>query len=497
MNLKLFTSLAFVFCTIISLSGQTTLTLQPGASQGQDALLHGLSSEVNVNYGSNAQFASVAWTFNGTPGVVRSAIKFDLSSIPTGARIDSAFLSLFAWDSVSGFGQHSTRSGSNAGWLQRITSDWDESTVTWNTAPTFSTQNQVALPASSSPTEDYLKIDVLSLVQDMVDDPSTSFGFMMSLQDETVFRLLNFASSNHADSSLHPKLVIVYEEQVFADTCITLQPNAAEGQDALLHGLPSEATVNYGSNAQLAANAWTFGGEGAVVRSALNFDFSGIPADARIDSAFLSLYAWDSLSGFGQHSTRSGANDVWIQRITSSWDESTVTWNTQPTFTTDNRVAIPASTSPTQDYLKIDVTPLLKDIVDNPTTSFGFLLSLQDESFYRLMNFASSDHADSTRHPKIKICYAENITSIKPPLLNQVKFELYPNPAKDWVRIVVQNPESSNITVEILNLQGQIVKKMPVARAGAELDVSGMSAGIYYVRITDGFKVSSKKLLLE
>ena len=167
MNPKLFTLGVFFFCINLALHGQTTLTLQPGPAQGQDALLHGLTSEVNVNYGSNGQFAANAWTFAGVEGVVRSVIKFDLSSIPRGARVDSAFLSLYAWDTTSGFEQHSTRSGSNAAWLQRVTSNWDEGTVTWNTAPSVSVQNQVALPASTSPNEDYLKIDVKSLPENI------------------------------------------------------------------------------------------------------------------------------------------------------------------------------------------------------------------------------------------------------------------------------------------------------------------------------------------
>ena len=176
-----------------------------------------------------------------------------------------------------------------------------------------------------------------------------------------------------------------------AQTTIVLQPGPIEGKDAFLHGLASESDNNFGSNAQLPADAWTFGGDAGIIRSIMEFDLSSIPAGAVINGAYLSLYSWDSSGGLGQHSTQSGSNDSWVQRITSSWDELTVTWNTPPSVDVINQVALPASTSSTQDYLDIDVSTLVQDMVDNPSTSFGFMLRLQDETYYRRMNFASSD----------------------------------------------------------------------------------------------------------
>jgi hypothetical protein len=52
------------------------------------------------------------------------------------------------------------------------------------------------------------------MVTNMVDSPLTSFGFMLLLQDETPYRDLIFASSNHADSSIRPKLVVSYNDPV-------------------------------------------------------------------------------------------------------------------------------------------------------------------------------------------------------------------------------------------------------------------------------------------
>src|ERR1043165_3873061 len=199
---------------------------------------------------------------------------------------------------------------------------------------------------------------------------------------------------------------------------LILQPDSACGKDALLHGLISERSVNYGQNAQFMANAWTYGGTPGRVRSVIEFDLASIPPGAIIDSAYLSLYAWGLPTGSGPHSSLTGSNIAWLRRVTSSWNESTVNWYTQPTATTMNQVTVPPSTSPSEDY-RINVTPLVQDMVLYPTGSFGFLFMLQTEAYYRRLNFCSSDHSDPLKRPKLEIFYTSavppNPTSFNPP----------------------------------------------------------------------------------
>jgi PKD repeat protein len=196
---------------VIVASPQFTITFQPDGAFGEDALLHGLPSVTDTNFGDNPEFAGNAWTFSGIPGVVRSVIDFDLAIIPDTVTITQAYLSLYAWDSDMGFGRHSTLSGSNACLLQRVITEWDENTVTWNTQPATTTQNEVILPESTSDTENYLNIDVTTLVKDMKSNPTESFGFMLKLETESYYRLMNFCSSDHTNPALRPKLVVKYK----------------------------------------------------------------------------------------------------------------------------------------------------------------------------------------------------------------------------------------------------------------------------------------------
>ena len=203
--------------------GQTNLILQPNSEEGKDALLHELESNRNSNYGYTHQFIASAWTFDGQPGIVRSVIDFDLSAVPSNANINNAYLSLYAWNSTVASGPHSSLSGSNACWLQRITENWEESSVTWNNQPGVTTQNQVTLPETSLPDLDYIDIDVTNLVKDMISDPENSHGFMIRLQEEQFYRRMNFCSSDHADSLKHPKLLIIFNDEVFPDSCFNIE----------------------------------------------------------------------------------------------------------------------------------------------------------------------------------------------------------------------------------------------------------------------------------
>ena len=82
--------------------------------------------------------------------------------------------------------------------------------MTWNTAPTTTTVNQVTMPMSTSLTQNYFNINVTQLAQVMVDTPATNYGFHFQLKTETYYRKLNFCSSDWTVASTRPKITIIY-----------------------------------------------------------------------------------------------------------------------------------------------------------------------------------------------------------------------------------------------------------------------------------------------
>jgi gliding motility-associated-like protein len=199
------------------------LVFQPDSVCGKDALLSNFLPD--QNYGDHPDFLATAWTSGGTPVVSRSLLYFDFSGIPTGTTVVSANLDLYHYFSPYNVG-HSTLDGSNAAKLYRITTNWDEHTVTWNTAPAYTTVNAVSLPASLSSSDNY-SVNVTTLVQDMINNPTNSFGFFFMLDSEFYYRSMLFASSDQSNPLLHPKLTLTVNSLPinYNAPCVSFSPS--------------------------------------------------------------------------------------------------------------------------------------------------------------------------------------------------------------------------------------------------------------------------------
>lgn len=207
---------------------EKTLVLQPGPNDGRDVSVANIEGDgggyANANNIHNPDLSAARWTFGeqgGGQGTFRAYIKFGaLYGLPDSVVIKSAKLSLFgvavgtaAPQGNSSFpGSPYTGSGEdNKCWLKRVTENWNERTITWNNKPPTTDQNQVEIPASTSQfNNDAVDLDVTKLVQDMLNDNKKTAGFCMQLQNESIYRTLNFASSRYSDATKHPKLVVVY-----------------------------------------------------------------------------------------------------------------------------------------------------------------------------------------------------------------------------------------------------------------------------------------------
>lgn len=191
------------------------ITLKPDSIAGKD--IHILSGYPNFNNDPFSEFLVVTWTCGGIPCTDRELIQFDLSVIPTNASLLSAKMNLYA--NPTPFTMPVANSGNNnACYIQRIINAWDEKTVTWNTQPNVTTIHQVVLPQSSSASQDYTNIDVTQLVQDMINDPTNSFGFMFRLINETHYNGHDFATSDYPDSTVWPSLTLCYKPSIKPDS---------------------------------------------------------------------------------------------------------------------------------------------------------------------------------------------------------------------------------------------------------------------------------------
>lgn len=130
--------------------------------------------------------------------------RFDISSIPLDASIIRATFYLFynKWTSTNPIGRMLN--------VYRITSDWNEDTVTWNTAPTY---NPVASAFSPVPAtvNVWMEWDVTSDIQEFVSG-TTNYGWR--LRDDNYWGTVNIPLSQfrtrEAGQELSPYLEIEY-----------------------------------------------------------------------------------------------------------------------------------------------------------------------------------------------------------------------------------------------------------------------------------------------
>ncbi len=202
-----------------------------------------------------------------------------------------------------------------------------------------------------------------------------------------------------------------------------LRPGPADGKDVIIQNTAGLSTtnVNFKNIApELSASEWTYfavgGGEGTI-RSLIKFaGLSAVPANAVVDSAFINFYGLSSYQTAPQGNSyfpgspynSYGDNKCWLQQVTSDWVDNVVTWNTQPSVTTDGQVEMAASTAQyNYNATHIDVTGLVKNMVATPAQNYGFMMKVQSEVLYRNMIFGSSWNTDSTKRPSLQVYYKQ------------------------------------------------------------------------------------------
>ncbi|MEP6794396.1 MAG: DNRLRE domain-containing protein [Saprospiraceae bacterium] len=455
--------IVILFSNSSLLLSQTTITLQPDGNEGKDAKIFSL--DALATFGDDLDFIAATWTFGGEAGTLRSIIQFDLSSIPPGAGILDARLSLFH-NNVS---QSAGHAGNNAAYLRRITEPWNESMVNWSSQPAYTTLDQIYLPESTSSEQDYENINVAPLIRDMIANPTQSFGFMFMLESEAVLHSMKFGSSDLGQPTRRPKLEITYSTNPVE--CITLQP-ATEGKDAKVFSLSPQN--NFGNDEDLIAATWTFGGSDGTLRGLMEFDLSSLPQNVLVTNAALSLYYNTTSASAGQD----GSNSTLLQRITEPWNEQTVNWNNQPATTNAQEVILPESTSMSQDYTEIDVTGLIQDILANPATSHGIMLKQIVETAFRSMKFASSDHPIASDHPKLEVCYT---TTTATQDLNFKKISIWPNPFQNSFQML---DLAGKYFIKITDVSGTVFYSATIEsnHQGITIDkLDDIPPGIYFI----------------
>jgi len=184
-------------------AGAITVTLQP--STGDSQLSQGAAT-TNFGTATTIQVASQSGSQNK-----RILVKFDLSSIPANATINSANLTLFMTTAPSNNRTYNAH---------RMTRDWTESQVTWNIAQTGTNwttaggdYNGTATTSTTTGTTNNVSLtwNIQADVQAWVNGTS-NYGTLIKdgTESSATARTATFASEENATSANRPQLVIDY-----------------------------------------------------------------------------------------------------------------------------------------------------------------------------------------------------------------------------------------------------------------------------------------------
>lgn len=311
----------------------------------------------------------------------------------------------------------------------------------------------------------------------------------------------------------------------------SMKPDYCRGIDArviTIAGLTAPGNTNYGSFEYIQAATWTFsdiGGGTGVIRSYIEFiDVRNIPQGATISSATLYLYGptsdpWAPLGNYG-------TNECWVQRVTSSWGEFSVTGNSQPSVTTSNQVSLP-TVSTSYGNVALNVTALVQDMVNLPPSQrYGFAIRLKSETTYRWISFASSDYPDATKHPKLDVTFsicesglqsedkethqridfpADKISLEEADRFKNNSFPLtvFPNPVQDIISVNFELPGLGDAKVSIISqTNGQELKSIFIDGTTRKqhltipLDRALKSESIVILRVDQAGATASQKIVI-
>jgi hypothetical protein len=269
-------------------------------------------------------------------------------------------------------------------------------------------------------------------------------------------------------------ILMVLSTVMFSQNSIVLQPDAAAGKDARIFNMNSLA--NYGSDPDFIATQLDYSGEPGTERSVIEFNLPFLPKGATVTDARLSLFYNTESNTLGQL----GDNAAVLRRLVDEWDENTVAWAQQPVYVTENEVLIPASAFPDQDYIDINVTELVKDMYEFPSTSHGFMFMLQNEQGVgKAMKFYSSDGPNPDERPRLVITYSTGVATTD---IHSSPLSVTPNP---FVNSIALEGLSGNYTVSISDINGKVVMNQDIESLNDILLVSDLHllpGGMYVIR---------------
>ena len=227
--------------------------------------------------------------------------------------------------------------------------------------------------------------------------------------------VINASAGNHSVKIVYPDYnwyfatVTVVAGETTALDCklilaetkvVTLQPGASilpgefEGKDAYVDA--NTPGSNQGSQTYAIMGS---GMDGLKTRTYVQFDLSEIPSTAVIIFADLGL--WYSAGNVPDLAMWVGA-----YQVTSDWDEFAITWNNQPTYSSEATGTAEAPYAATNNWVNWSISTMVQRWVSGSAANYGVMFRDTDEStFDGRKTFYTSEYSTGAKRPKLVITY--------------------------------------------------------------------------------------------
>ncbi|NOG58692.1 MAG: T9SS type A sorting domain-containing protein [Bacteroidetes bacterium] len=125
-------------------------------------------------------------------------------------------------------------------------------------------------------------------------------------------------------------------------------------------------------------------------------------------------------------------------------------------------------------------------------------LKLEKDSTYKYKVTVTSNFGCVTISPEINVTISDScFVGIEEPILAK-QFELYPNPTNERVNIKFSGNSVINADIQIQSMEGKRVwskRNLAISNSNYEIDLTGLSEGIYLVKIRTEDEIIVKKLI--
>jgi hypothetical protein len=178
---------------------ELTLTIQPDAADGKDASVD--TAYPDKNYGNSEELAAGS----GTADTCRTYVQFSLDLLSDDAIILSAQLALYYYDTDV--------SAPVVIGAYRVQGVWTETDIKWSDQPTcnLAPEFTLNLPADPPGGGDWVYWTITNLVKGWQDATIPNWGVMLrDTTEDSDDSWKSFHSSDYANASEHPALVITY-----------------------------------------------------------------------------------------------------------------------------------------------------------------------------------------------------------------------------------------------------------------------------------------------